>query len=92
MLNPITKHARQRMQQRGIPFEALDVILDFGREIHDHRGCTVVSIDKPARKRIARELGRDRYRKLEKWLGTYVVVGADDAIVTVAHRHGRRLH
>lgn len=39
---PLTAHARVRMQQRGIPPAALDVLLDWGREAHDHRGCRIV--------------------------------------------------
>jgi hypothetical protein len=38
MLAPLTSHARVRMQQRGIPPAALDVLLEYGREAHDHRG------------------------------------------------------
>jgi hypothetical protein len=36
MQAPLTEHARIRMQQRGIPQAALDILLDFGREAHDH--------------------------------------------------------
>jgi hypothetical protein len=29
------------MQQRGIPEVALDVLLEYGREAHDHRGAVI---------------------------------------------------
>lgn len=47
---PLTSHARIRMQQRGIPPAALEVLLDYGRESHDHRGCRVVAFDTVGRR------------------------------------------
>lgn len=87
MATPLTTHARVRMQQRGIPPVALDVLLEWGREAHDHRGCRIVHFDKRSRQRAARVLG-DAYRRLERWLDVYAVVGPDDAVVTVGWRRG----
>lgn len=86
MTTPITKHARARMQQRGISMQTLDVLLDYGREAHDHRGCVVVWFDKRARRRAAKALGPEDFRRIEGRLGTYAVLGGDDAVVTVGHR------
>ena len=33
----VTRHARARMQQRGIARSHVDFLLKFGREYHDHR-------------------------------------------------------
>ena len=85
MTAPLTTHARVRMQQRGIPPAALDVLLDWGREAHDHRGCRIVRFDKRTRRHAARVLG-DAYRRFERWLDVYAVVGPDDAVVTVGWR------
>ena len=85
----LTRHALVRMQQRGIPPIALEVLLDFGREAHDHRGCRVVRFDMLSRRRAEMELGRERYRRIERWLGAYAVVGPDDAVLTVGHRRRR---
>ncbi|MEP7068497.1 MAG: hypothetical protein ABI789_04615 [Usitatibacter sp.] len=91
MLAPLTTHARVRMQQRGIPAAAVEFLLDFGAEAHDHRnGCRIVRFDKRSRQRAAHELGARRLRSVERWLDTYAVVGPDDAVVTVGHRHHRR--
>lgn len=87
---PLTAHARVRMQQRGIPPAALDALLEFGRESHDHRGCRIVSFDKRSRRRAARELGARAFRSIERFLGAYAVVGGDDAVITVGHRGSRR--
>ena len=88
MLAPLTSHARVRMQQRGIPPAALDVLLEYGREAHDHRGCRIVQFDKRSRSRAARALG-DAFRRVERHLDAYAVLAADDAVVTVGHRLGR---
>jgi hypothetical protein len=89
MLAPLTTHARVRMQQRGIPSAALDVLLDYGREAHDHRGCRIVRFDKRSRKRAARELGGQLFRRVERYFNAYAVVGPDDAVLTVGHRQRR---
>ena len=89
MLAPLTTHARVRMQQRGIPPAALEVLLDYGREAHDHRGCRIVRFDKRSRRRAARALGESLFRRVERFLDAYAVVGPDDAVVTVGHRHRR---
>ena len=86
MLAPLTEHARVRMQQRGISPAALDVLLAYGREAHDHRGCRIVRFDKRSRRRAARELGAALLRRIERQLDAYAVIGPDDAIVTVGHR------
>ncbi|HET6264588.1 MAG TPA: hypothetical protein VFD95_07015 [Usitatibacter sp.] len=86
MLAPLTDHARARMQQRGISPAALDVLLEYGREVHDHRGCRIVRFDKRSRRRAARELAAGLFRRIERHLGAYAVIGPDDAVVTVGHR------
>ena len=91
LAQPLTTHARIRMQQRGIPEAALDVLLGYGRQAHDHHGCRIVLFDKRSRRDVARELGNETVRKLERWLNAYAVVGPDDAVVTVGHRHGKRV-
>ena len=87
MQPPLTEHARARMQQRGIPPAALELLLEYGREAHDHRGCVVVRFDKRSRRRVLREVGPERFRRLERHLDAYAVIAADDAVVTVGHRH-----
>lgn len=85
---PLTVHARVRMQQRGIPPVALEALLDYGSQAHDHRGCRIVRFDKRSRAHAARELG-PAYPRLERYFDTYAVVGPDDAVITVGHRSRR---
>ena len=87
---PLTTHARARLQQRGIPPAALEVLLEFGREWHDHRGCRIVRFDKRSRRLAAKALGDARFRSLERHLDAYAVVGPGDVVLTVGHRLARR--
>jgi hypothetical protein len=89
MLAALTDHARIRMQQRGIPHGAVDLLLDYGRETRAGKGGRIVSFDKRSRRRVIRELGREALRLIERYRDAYAVVGADDAIVTVGHRQRR---
>ena len=50
-MDHVTRHARARMQQRGIRPEALEALLDFGREIRAGRGRDLVFFDKRTRAR-----------------------------------------
>ena len=72
----ITRHARARMQQRGIRFEDLEALLDFGREIPAGRGRDLVFFDKRSRARLER--GK-----------AYAIIGADGVVITVGHRYRR---
>jgi hypothetical protein len=88
MLSPLTTHARVRMQQRGIPEAALDVLLEYGREAHDHRGAVIVLFDKRSRKRLRERVGTG-FRKVERWLNAYAVLSNNGAVITVGRREGR---
>lgn len=84
-----TRHARERMQQRGIPREAIDYVLTYGRVSHDHHGSRVVWLDKRARARLCREEGQDVVSALDKHLNAYAVMDGDGVVVTVGHRYRR---
>ena len=92
MVPGLTTHARARMQQRGIPVSALDALLDFGRAAHDHRGAQIVYFDKRARRQVERVLGPLQSRRIERFFGTYAVLGAEGEIRTVGHRVRRVRH
>ena len=50
----LTRHARARMQQRGIAAAALGALLDYGRVRPAGGGRDIVYFDKRARARLAR--------------------------------------
>jgi len=85
----LTHHARARMQQRGIPRDVLDQLLTFGSERHDHRGGTILIMDKAARRRL-RTAGEAGARScMDRLRRAYAVVGRDGGVVTVGHRFKR---
>jgi hypothetical protein len=85
----LTRHAENRMQQRGITRQALDCVLAYGRESYDNHGCQVIWFDKQARRRICEEEGGEVARKLEKCLNTYAVIDLEGTVITVGHRYRR---
>ena len=85
----MTAHARARMQQRGIAPDALEQLLEFGREAHDHRGAVLVYFDKAARRRLAREAGEDARHLLPRLRRLYAVLSVHGEVVTVGHRYRR---
>ena len=84
-----TRHARERMQQRGISRQAIEYVLAYGRVSHDHHGSRVVWLDKRARARLYRKEGRDVVSSLGKHLNTYAVMDGNGVVVTVGHRYRR---
>ncbi len=84
----ISQHAQARMQQRSIPLNAIDVLMDYG----DHRrrhGAEVYYLTKRSRTRVARDLGKPAFLRLEKALDAYLVVADDGCVITTGHRHHR---
>ena len=85
----LTSHAAARMQQRGIRAQALEALLDFGRERHIHfRGREIVYFDKKARARLAKE-NAAAAREAERFSRTYAILGSDGTVITVGHRFRR---
>jgi hypothetical protein len=87
-----SNHAQRRMQQRGIPQQVIEWILEVGSTMHDHRGCRVHFMDKSARRRLARAIPAVQYRRFEKKLNAYLVESVDGTIVTAGYRHSRLRH
>jgi len=84
-----TAHASSRMQQRGLPPLVLDWLQAYGRELHDHRGATILHFDKRARRRLERAVGREPVRRMKAWLSAYAVVSPDGHVITTGHRFKR---
>ncbi len=82
----LTRHARVRMQQRGIGADVLEDLLAYGRAMHDHHGAEIVFFDRAARRRLAEEQGEETIRRLGKRLSAYAIIGADGKVRTVGHR------
>ena len=88
MTAALSRHAAIRSQQRGIPPHAIDYLLDFGREHHDHHGAVILLLDRTATKRLARSAGL-RGPQVDNLRGLYAVVGHNGQVKTVGHRTRR---
>lgn len=87
-LEPIlTHHARARMQQRGIPADAVEELLCYGSEHHVRHGAVILCLDRAARRRLVRDTGR-RHAGNERLRNLYVVESVG-VIATVGHRTRR---
>ncbi len=83
---PLTRHAWQRLSQRGIGREGLLAAFDFGREIID-RGASTLFI---GRKEVAkaRRWGID----IEDHRGVHVVCSHDGQVITLYRNQELTLH
>jgi len=86
----LTKHARERMQQRGIQPAAVEQVLRFGCERHDGHGGVIHFVDREGRRRIVRT-GAVRRADVDRLSGVYVVV-TGGVIATLGHRTRRVRH
>ena len=82
-------HASKQMQRRGIPPLIIHWLEDFGEETHDHNGAIVLHFSKAARRRLERSVGCQPVRKMDEWLGAYLVLSTDGVPITVGHRYRR---
>ena len=87
----LSEHARVRMQQRGLPTEALALICSYGRRRYDHQGCARIFLDRRGRAALRRHEGETVYRRYEKAWDAYLVERVGGAVLTAGHRT-RRFH
>lgn len=85
----ITHHAQTRLQQRGIPAHIVEILLEFGHCVHDHRGGTILYCNHESRHRLRQQIPSESYKQIESHLGTYAIVSSNGVIVTVGHRTQR---
>ena len=84
MLN-ITKHATIRSQQRGIPKDEIDLILEFGKKKNRPGGAVEFGILKKDKNKIIREL-KWLINKIDKIQKKRVLM-IENSIITVYHNH-----
>jgi hypothetical protein len=83
----LTRHARERCQQRAVSAEVLEWLLDHGVRRPAGAGNELLMLDEPTRRMLGREIGRLAYARHERKLSTaYALVGADGQVITVGHR------
>jgi hypothetical protein len=79
-----TNHARERMQQRGIPELAVELINRYGRTEHSDGG-RIRYLDQRARKKV-RQVVLELANNIEKLEEMYFVEGEPSVVVTAGHR------
>lgn len=85
-----SQHARVRMQQRGVPPRAVELIIEHGRCHHVRDGALSYTCTRRQLKNLQTKLPAAEFRGLEKPLqNTYVILDPAGQILTVAKRAGR---
>lgn len=80
----LSQHATRRSQQRAIPPMVIDLLLEFGSSEPAGDGASKVFFDKTARRRLKTYAGT-LSGIINEHLDVYVVVDADNKVITAAH-------
>lgn len=83
----LSRHARIRMQQRGIPRRVVDWLAAYGA-VDYQGGSELYYFDRRARRALERDVGRRMLQRHAKALNAYMVY-IDGQIATVGHRYQR---
>ena len=86
----LSKHAKDRTQQRGIAPMVIDLLLEFGTREHDGKGAEICYFDRRAKKRLESNAGT-LLGKIGEALDAYAIV-AGEKVVTVGIRLKRINH
>jgi hypothetical protein len=81
----LTEHASARANQRGVPKAIIETIFVFGSEQHAPGGTTRLTLD-DASICLAADGSAHRQAQLERYRHTYLVIGDDGRVVTVARK------
>ena len=83
-----TRHAAERVQQRGIPAVISDWLLAYGDEAFDGRGGIVRYFSSGSLRRLEREVGKESVKRVAEYLRCYLVESSrDGAVITVGKRY-----
>ena len=82
----LTHHAAIRMQQRGIPHDVVDLILDFGHSCRNRRGSEVVHMTTRDSRMARADQGVTFNYPRRNY---YLVLSTDGLVVTVGIRTKR---
>jgi len=85
----LSEHARVRMQQRGIPPQVVESLLECGRVQHDSHGGRIVYFDRAAWQRACRRGLAGMLAQAGRYRRAYLVLGPDGKVCTVSHRTRR---
>ncbi|MGH8286153.1 MAG: hypothetical protein ACRETT_10350 [Steroidobacteraceae bacterium] len=77
------------MQQRAVPIAVLARLLDYGAEIHDHRGAVILYFDKRSWQQLEHTRRQYVLKGLTRYRNVYAVIGSDGRVTTVGRRYRR---
>ena len=80
----LSRHAEQRMRQRGIPLVAIETIVRFGTARYS-AGAKSYAMNQRGRDRARLVMGEDQFSLVADRLNCYVVV-KDSMVITIGHR------
>ena len=87
----VSQHAQQRMQQRGIRPEDLDVLDYFGMEYQQKGGCLLLELSKVEFSSLKKKV-KSLSRSLDRMESTYAIVSDDGTCVTTSHKYKQIRH
>lgn len=87
----LTKHARIRQQQRGVPPIVIDLLLNYSAVARAGKGATTHYFDKASRRRVMAYAG-PLARQFEEYMDYYAVTGDNGQVITVATRPKKITH
>jgi len=86
----LTNHAEKRCQQRALPYLVIDLIMKLGEEFHSNRGCKIKLLNSRfSKSEFLSELEGIGLKKKLKWCNLYLVISADEWIITAGYRYKR---
>lgn len=87
MRTRLSTHASIRARQRGISDRTVELLLQYGTPVYDHRGGCLMVFDKAARARVLGALGK---AAAQMKFSAYAVLDASRrTVITLGHRTQR---
>lgn len=82
-----TRHSRARQAQRGVPEMAIELLRKFGSAAPSYDNTERLYFSDKDWKQVKRYFGAWMPNKAGQLRDLYLIVSAEGAIITVAHKH-----
>jgi len=79
----ISKHAVSRSQQRSIPLDVVDVLLEYGESVLARDGARKIGLSRKSYAELKNDFGVSVSRSFERYRNAYVVL-CEGSVLTVA--------
>ena len=89
MITGMTRHARERLQQRAIPPMMVELLERFGSPVRCGKAERLI-FDKAATRRLRHYLGGERgLRAVDRWLNVSIIIGDGGRVISTMHQDRR---